>query len=85
MAMTVPKIADSSDDRIGFSAVRSSATIRLESDSPKMKRKFDSVGFCGHQVRSAPVADHSPIGLNAIDTIHRIGISVTPSASRIAA
>ncbi|MGT2467504.1 hypothetical protein ACVOMV_25450 [Mesorhizobium atlanticum] len=44
-----------------------------------------SVGCFGHHVRSAPVADHSPIGLKAIDTIQRIGTSVTAIAERIAA
>ena len=50
-----------------------------------MKRKLLSVGCCGHQVSSAPVADHSPIGLKAIDTIHRIGINATATATKIAA
>ena len=85
MAMAVPNTADSSDDRIGFSAVRSSATIRLLVDSPNTNWKLLSVGCFGHHVRSAPVADHSAIGLNAIDTIHRIGTSVTAIAARIAA
>ena len=66
-------------------AVRSRATIRLVVDSPNTKRKFPSVGFFGHQVRSAPVADHSTIGLNAIDSIHRIGTSVIAIAAKIAA
>ena len=69
----------------GLIAVLSSATIRLVSDLPKMNSKLLSVGCLGHQVRSAPVADHSPIGLNAIDAIHRIGISVIASAAKIAA
>ena len=85
MAIAVPNTADSSDERIGFSAVRASATIKLLVDSPKTKRKLLSVGFFGHHVRSAPVADHSAIGLKAIDTIHRIGTSVTAIAARIAA
>ena len=85
MAIAVPDTADSSDETIGFMAVRSSATIKLVVDSPNMKRKLPSVGFFGHQVRSAPVADHSTIGLNAIDSIHRIGTSVIAIAARIAA
>ena len=85
IAISVPKIAESSDDKIGFIAVRSSATIRLEFDCPKMKRKLESVGSLGHQVSSAPVADHSPIGLKAIEAIHKIGTSVSANAARIAA
>ena len=85
MAMAVPKTAESSEDRMGFNAVRSSATIRLLVDSPKTKRKLSSVGFCGHQVSASPVADHSGIGLKAMDSIHRIGTSATESARKMAA
>ncbi len=85
MAIAVPNTADNSDDRIGFSALRSSATIKLLVDSPNTNWKLLSVGFFGHQVRSAPVADHSAIGLKAIDIIHRIGINVTAMATRIIA
>ena len=85
IAISVPKLAASSEARIGRPAVRSSATIRSDPDWPKINRKLSSVGFFGHQVRSAPEACHSAIGLNAIEIIQIVGTSDSARNAKIAA
>ena len=76
MAMMVPKPAARSEARIGRVAVFSSATIRFEDDSPKMKRKLSRVGSRGIQVSASPEACHSGIGLKAIEAIQKGGLIV---------